>query len=259
MRSSWPIAAGLIIIAPLIGAVLIGRPLPPLFRFSLQPTPAVHEPFSWVMFGVYAGLAGGILILLFMAASRPVVTEQTASRSNRQPFPIWAWSGLAGLGFFWALAWSRWEWAAWCQPYTFTPLWLLYIVVVNGVIFRRSGTSPLTDHPQLLLILFPVSSIFWWFFEYVNQFVQNWWYSGVPFSPVAYRIHATIAFSTVLPAVYSTRCWIMGAPWFYRRFYQLAPLRVRWPKWFAVAALVLALAGMAAMPQWPDQVFSWFG
>ena len=59
--------------------------------------------------------------------------------------------------------------------------------------------------PRYFLSLFPLSAGFWWFFEYLNRFVQNWHYLGAAeLSPLEYFVRATIPFSTVLPAVIGT-------------------------------------------------------
>jgi len=44
----------------------------------------------------------------------------------------------------------------------------------------------------------------WWFFERINEYVQNWHYEIYPISDVHYVIQASIDFSTVIPAVLST-------------------------------------------------------
>ncbi len=50
------------------------------------------------------------------------------------------------------------------------------------------------------------SALFWWYFKWLNRFVQNWYYIGIDdfFMGFAYVLHATIWFSTVLPAVAGT-------------------------------------------------------
>jgi hypothetical protein len=63
------------------------------------------------------------------------------------------------------------------------------------------------------LSLFPLSAAFWWVFEYLNRFARNWVYVGVEqFGPGAYFIHATICFSTVLPAVVSMKSLLETVP-----------------------------------------------
>jgi hypothetical protein len=111
------------------------------------------------------------------------------------------------------LAWNRWEWVGEWQLHTFTPLWLGYIAVMNGLTVARIGTSVVGRHPGRFLLLFPLSAVFWWTFEYLNRFVQNWYYlGGRELTPAEYVLLATIPFSTVLPAVISTADWLSTYP-----------------------------------------------
>jgi hypothetical protein len=91
------------------------------------------------------------------------------------------------------------------QPLTFTPLWLGYIVIVNAVTFRRIGRCMMFHRPRYFLSLFPLSAAFWWSFEYLNRFVQNWHYlGGQELTAWEYVWQATLPFATVLPAVLGT-------------------------------------------------------
>ena len=63
----------------------------------------------------------------------------------------------------------------------------------------------MTGQRRHLFLLFPFSALFWWYFEFLNRFVQNWRYVGIDsFGAAEYAIHSTLCFSTVLPAVVST-------------------------------------------------------
>ena len=105
----------------------------------------------------------------------------------------------------WVLAWTRFEWFARFQPHTFAPLWLCYILVVNALSFRETGHCLMTSRALYFLALFPASAAFWWFFEYLNRFVQKWYYVAIDdFGPWRYFWYATLPFATVLPAVIST-------------------------------------------------------
>ncbi len=169
--------------------------------------------------------------------------------------PWWGWLAVMLLAVFWTLAWTRLSWFEGFQRHTFTPLWLSYVLLVNALTYGRTGRSLLTHRPAYLAALFPLSALFWWYFEYLNRFVQNWHYTGVAdFSPAAYVLHATLAFSTVLPAVISTLDLL-------RSFPALAnvTLRVPWepahPRRWAGAALVVAAAGIAGLGVWPNLLF----
>ncbi len=160
------------------------------------------------------------------------------------------------LGVAWTVAWQRFEWARSLQLWTFTPIWLGYIVVVNALTTWRTGRCPAVDDPLRFALLFPLSASFWWLFEYLNRFIQNWYYADIPeFSALGYLWFASLPFSTVLPAVLSTQALLAS----FDRFDNALTARVRLPvgprsrlAWLAlgVNAVVLFLIGV-----WPDYLF----
>jgi hypothetical protein len=99
------------------------------------------------------------------------------------------------------------------------------------------------DRPAFFLLLFPISATFWWFFEYLNRFAQNWFYIGPQFNAREYFWYATLPFSTVLPAVLGLRDWLLSARWLEQRFDHLKPLRIPFPKIFATLILTLSAVG----------------
>src|SRR5215210_3688975 len=102
----------------------------------------------------------------------------------------------------WVLAWSR---AGVLSEYSFFPLWLGYILTVNGISNAAFQTSLLRVMRGRLLWLFAASVPLWWFFEAVNRLVRNWEYViPHPISDLHYIVEASIYFSTVVPAVLST-------------------------------------------------------
>jgi hypothetical protein len=110
--------------------------------------------------------------------------------------------GALLCGAFWYSAWSG---LGVFGRYSFFPLWLGYIVLVNGSaeilfqdsLFRRAGLN--------FLWFFVLSVPFWWFFESLNQIVQNWHYIfPSEISTLHFAIESSTDFSTVVPAVLST-------------------------------------------------------
>ncbi len=90
------------------------------------------------------------------------------------------------------------------DEYPFFPLWVGYILLVNGLSEVMTGTSLLRRMRWSFLWLFVISIPMWWFFEYMNTIVQNWHYVFAhPISILHYEIQASIDFSTVVPAVLS--------------------------------------------------------
>ncbi|MBI9083141.1 MAG: hypothetical protein JEZ11_06045 [Desulfobacterales bacterium] len=238
---------------PLAGALMADHPAARYLEFPPQTAYVRHAPFSWTAFALYGGFILAVIAgIAFLARhSQP----ETFPKHRLRPFPWWGWAGV-GLGAgTWILAWTRFTWFAALQPHTFFPLWLAFIITVNGLGFRRSGHAMIIDRPRFFLALFPASAAFWWFFEYLNRFVQNWFYTGSNYSPGLYFLLATLSFSTVLPAVLAVREWVFGATWLQTRFAGVRPLAPSRPKALAAAILAVASVGLAGIGIWPDLLF----
>ncbi len=253
-RYRLAVAAALVFLLPLAGAAIAGKPLAAYLQFPPTTPDMPHAPFS---LPVFLGLA-----LLILAATGPLLIRLLSfrgvdgPRKPVLPFPWWGWAG-AGLGAAsWILAWSRFPWMRDFQSHTFTPLWIAFILLVNAFTVRRTGRCLMLSRPRPFLLLFPVSAGIWWSFEYLNRFVGNWRYvGGVEFGALEYFLFATLPFSTVLPAVLSTRELLLSCPRLdgaFREGRRLSPGR---PRAIGLAALLLSCAGLFAVGIVPDVVF----
>jgi hypothetical protein len=128
------------------------------------------------------------------------MTPEPASQKSN--FPFRGWLGLFLVGVFWALNWTlpglRTHWG-------FFPLWLGYCLLIDALVFRRSGTSLFSRSPANYIGLFFISAPVWWLFELLNLRTLNWIYIGAEgFSPLSYAFWTTLSFTTVLPAVFGS-------------------------------------------------------
>ena len=187
---------------PLVGIWLTDRPIGLYLRFPPVSGYVQHAPFNRVIFCI------GLIVLLFVAGFVFYLLKPALSQKRDSPRAVFPWWGRAGLVLMltsWIFAWNRFSWFSPLQAYTFFPLWLGFILSVNGVTCWLSGTCLVTRKPIRFLLLFPISSLFWWYFEWMNRFVQNWYYIGIEnFTAEGYVLHATLCFATVLPAVQAT-------------------------------------------------------
>ena len=244
----------LVLLLPLAGAAVMGKPLAPFLQFPPKTPDVTHAPFSLPAF---LGLT-----LLILAATVPLLLRLVSFRGGdglRQPvlpFPWWGWAGVALGAASWILAWSRIPWMDAFHAHTFTPLWIGFILVVNAFTVRRTGRCLLLSRTRPFLLLFPVSAGFWWSFEYLNRFVGNWRYvGGVEFGAVEYFLFATLPFSTVLPAVLSTRELLLSYPRFDRAFREWRPLSPARPWAIGLASLFFSCAGLVTVGIAPDVAF----
>jgi hypothetical protein len=247
---------------PMAGILLAGRPVAPYLEFPPLTRLHVPAPFSIAMFVLFAVvdlIVAGLLVYFLMRASARL--RELSRQRIATPFPLWGWLGLGLLLFGWFAAWTRMPWLAWIQEHTYVLPWSGYILLVNAWCAKRSGRSLLTDSPRRFLALILASVFFWWFFEYLNRFVQNWHYvGGADYSAGTYALMASLAFATVLPAVLSTQRLLLTFTLFDPGLEKLLPLRVRHGRAIAWAALIGAAGCLSFLGIYPDRLFStvWF-
>lgn len=239
---------------PLLGVAIQGNPISQYLEFPPRTRYVAHAPFSWLAFWAYAAVTAGFVTPFVRQSLRAPRTSGDKARPSRA-FPWWGWLSL-GFGLTaWVLAWTRFSWFSAIQPHTFTPLWLSFILVVNALSWRRSGRCLMIHRTRFFLLLFPVSAFFWWFFEYLNRFVQNWIYVGPDYSAWEYVFYATIPFSTVLPAVLSLREWLISAPTIRGAYSDFRGRRWALRRDAVFMTLLVAAAGLAGIGIWPSHLF----
>ena len=109
--------------------------------------------------------------------------------------------GAALNAVAWVSAWAR---VGPLAHYSFFPLWLGFILIVDALTEARSGTSLWRRNHCAFVALFIISAPFWWYFERLNRYVGNWHYlTPQHYGALAYVFWASLAFSTVIPAVLS--------------------------------------------------------
>ena len=127
--------------------------------------------------------------------SRLHITRMTLRR-----WPVQGWLGLLLVAIFWPLDWlapgQRTLWA-------FFPLWLGFILTVDGLVAVRKGTSLFQRSRGKFAGLFLISVVCWWLFEFLNGRAHNWQYLGTGgLSLWAYLAFSSINFSIVIPAIF---------------------------------------------------------
>ncbi|HSO72117.1 MAG TPA: hypothetical protein VLR91_05650, partial [Thermodesulfobacteriota bacterium] len=117
-------------------------------------------------------------------------------------FPLHGWIGLATLvGSQTALILKL-------DPLTthfYSFIWWPYILLVDGLIYYRRGSSLIMNRPREFFLLIPWSVVIWVTFEAFNLVLQNWYYIGIPKEIFIRWPGYFVAYGTVLPAIFETR------------------------------------------------------
>jgi len=199
-------ALGGLLLPPLIGAWIKWGGLPPGFAIFPPLNPEPQPGFSLPYFLVFAAI--GIVILL--ALLFPQLFGFRKPKEKPEPFtrrrlPWWFWSGLVSFVFFFVL--MAWPIVHYPQliSYSFLPLWWGFIVMLDGIVYARSGGQSLFARKPLLMLGSAVFSIGGWgIYEYFNYFVlNNWYYPLQGIFPHWFNlIWFPLTYTTVWPALF---------------------------------------------------------
>jgi hypothetical protein len=165
-------------------------------------------------------------------------------------FPAHGWLGLSLAVIFWILNWSlpgtRTHWG-------FFPMWLGYCLAIDGLVFRRTGTSLLTRGWRKYIGLFLVSAPVWWLFELLNLRTGNWTYIGSEhFTTLEYAFWTTLSFTTVIPAVFGSAEFFAS----FKFIKGLKPgLKIGTSKPVTASFFILGWIMLALMLAWPQVFF----
>ena len=84
----------------------------------------------------------------------------------------------------------------------YLPAWYGYLLVLDALIFRLQGSSPLSSRPREVAGWMLWSIPFWFLFEAYNLRLQNWYYVFALRSAIPAAMLSATAFATVLPACF---------------------------------------------------------
>ncbi|MEK4059233.1 MULTISPECIES: small-conductance mechanosensitive channel [Paenibacillus] len=197
---------GLIFLLPLLGSLAQWKGLPAGYgEFPAQKVE--NDPgFSLIYFSLACIVA--LLITLVLLFPRWFGFKKTQRMPEPQApatgFPVWFWWSLPLLALSWFLMWARLKLPFSLESYTFVPLWWSFILILDGLVYKRTnGVSIISRKPQLMQLLAVVSCFSWFAFEYLNFFViENWYYPNKEvFSNFGNVFWFSLSYTTVLPAI----------------------------------------------------------
>ena len=169
---------------------------------------------------------------------------------QRYVLPYRGLLGLLLIAIAWPLSWAQ---SGTGLQYTFFPLWLGFILAIDGLVLRRTGTSLIVRSPKIMAAMFVVAMPYWWTFEAINSVTHNWVYIGSKENTnVLDYLESSLAFSVVIPAVFEVS-ELIGSFGFIKRFARLPALVLNRQQVILVA--VLGLTSLAALLVWPTYLF----
>ena len=115
--------------------------------------------------------------------------------------PLHFFAGLA------ALALSEAAMLAQVEPFWtwHTPIaWTAYILLVDGIILKKRGSSWLATNRREFFFLVAVSIPLWLTFEAYNLLIRNWHYINLPQNLIVRYFGYAWAFATISPGIFQT-------------------------------------------------------
>ena len=119
-----------------------------------------------------------------------------------RPLPARAWVGLLIILTSQGASLAKLEpFHSWHTPIA----WTGYILLTDGIVWKRRGHSWLSDAHAEFFFLACVSIPFWLVFEVYNKYaIHNWHYEGLPQSILVRYFGYAWAFATIWPAIFET-------------------------------------------------------
>jgi hypothetical protein len=150
-----------------------------------------------------------------------------------------------------------WLITSWATPVC----WWAYILIVDAGIYRRKGTSLLTDRRESLVIQCILSVTFWCLFEAYNRVMPGWRYLHLESDLSVRLLGYALSFATIMPGLFLT-CELLQSYEF------LAHARLpgfHWRRGLLMASVALGAIFVVVPPFMPENtrgylwIFVWLG
>ena len=172
----------LTIYSPLLGSLIKWKGNIP--GYGDFPAKKVIEPpgFSPLAFAFGVIIVSFILIFLIfpqLFGFKKLNNSQKKKNDKNQPFPKWFRRGIILFLISFSIFWGKVPYFdKILDPFMFVPVWWSVIMILDGVVYKRTGgKSLIANKLNTVVLLAIISSVGWFIFEYLNFFIlENWYY-----------------------------------------------------------------------------------
>jgi hypothetical protein len=148
---------------------------------------------------------------------------------------------------FWFTSWTTLSALQNLRHLSFTFLWFSLIFLIDAWVYLRKGHSLLTRSIKTFLFVCFCSIVGWWYFEYTNLFILNWYYIGFnEISKTARAFYLSASFATYLPALLELTELFASFSWLNKRYSNGPTINIK-PKIIFIIGLV-CLFSVGACP-----------
>ncbi len=227
--------------------------------FAYPPLKPMNKPgFNIYIFCFVALVCLGIVAIYIVPKwfGFKKVTIPEVPIIKKAKLPYWFWFGLLCWGTSLTFLASHLKQPAWFIHWSDLPLFWGAVLMLDGIVYRRTGGKSLVAIvPQELIGIGVASMTGWMIFEFMNFFVDdNWYYPwGNILDREEFLLYAFVISSGLLPLAFEWYLLFLTFPKFANRFKN--GIKITLSTSIKNVLLVLSLASMVAAGLFPDMLF----
>jgi len=227
--------------------------------FDFPPLKVEHEytEFNWPIFytvGVLFILTAILYIFPRVFGFKKSENKDSVTPHPATSYPVWFWiGGAVWLGSFVFLL-LKCTYPKWFLNWAYVPLYWGFTFMLDGIAYKRTGgKSIFNNNPQELIGIGVASVSGWLIFEFLNMFVQEYWYypNGDNVPVAEFYTYAIFASSALMPLSFEWYSYFNTFPSFVR-MYQNGP-RIKFNRamqYIILAGSCIVLFLMPFYPTW---------
>jgi len=227
--------------------------------FAYPPLKPIAKPgFDLIIFIAVAVICAGIAAIYIIPKwfGFKKVHFTIEEKPAKVKLPYWFYIGLISWGSALTMNALHLKEPAWLIHWGDVPLFWGAVLVLDGIVYKRSGGKSLVPIvPQELFGIGVASMTGWMIFEYMNFFVDdNWYYPfGNIFSREKFLLYAFIVSSGLLPLAFEWYLLFLTFPKLANRFRN--GMKIVLSKSAKNIVLILALVSMFVASLFPSYLF----
>lgn len=142
------------------------------------------------------------------------------------------------------------------DPFMFVPIWWGVILIIDGIVYKRTfGKSLIANKTKTVVLLAVISSVGWFIFEYLNFFIlENWYYpNNKIFTTYGNYVWYMASYTIIFPQVFEIYNLFETIPSI-RDKYKFGP-KINFSKLMLIITLIIGIVCSFIMGLFPNQLF----
>lgn len=250
----------LVIYVPLVGSLIKWNGIIP--GYGDFPAKQVSSPPGFFPVAFWIGVGIVSLILLFLIFPGLFGFKKPENIESNEvlrevSFPQWFKFGIILFLISFSVFWGKIPAVDdLLDPYMFVPVWWGVILILDGIVYKRTGgKSLIANKTKTVVLLAIVSSVGWFVFEYLNFFIlENWYYpNNEVFTVYGNYVWYMASYTIIFPQVFEIYNLFETVPYM-RDKYSFGP-KIKFSRTVKLIILVIGVISSLLMGLFPNQLF----